>query len=303
MSASTPLYRPMSASSVFDARPCWEEGGVDAGDAVVWDDVGNPDDATGAAEATEHFAQLLVDACLKGTTEVSAKLVCTLCWWASAAGMGGLVKDLAMNPNAPSGHFARHMRFILGLDQLDENLYWLEVPGYKKAEACRTSLSLGVYPPHECLNREALVNPEATIDLHADAMADLPPICTEHPVFRASGGRARPYALYLDGVPFTKHDSMLGVFVYFTHTQVRHLSAVIRKSIVCKCGCRGWCTYHELFRFLHWSCKALAQGAFPDHRHDNQAWLESDNVRSGLAGLPMEVVGALIMIKGDWSTL
>ena len=69
---------------------------------------------------------------------------------------------------------------------------------------------------------------------------------------------------------------------------------------MCKCGCRGWCTFYELFSFLHWSFCALAAGVFPTARHDQRAWMAEDGDRMALAGLDMSARGALVYIKGDW---
>ena len=69
---------------------------------------------------------------------------------------------------------------------------------------------------------------------------------------------------------------------------------------MCKCGCRAWCTFFEVFRFLAWSLKALEEGLYPLHRHDGKVWGPGDEDRSRFSGQRM-MKGALLNIKGDWS--
>ena len=108
-----------------------------------------------------------------------------------------------------------------------------------------------------------------------------------------------PLSLYMDGVPYSHTDSVIGVWICNMLTGVRHLSLVIRKRLVCKCGCRAWCTFFPLFRFLRWALAALAAGRFPAHRHDYCKWSEQDRARSARAGERMRKC-ALLLIKGDW---
>ena len=139
------------------------------------------------------------------------------------------------------------------------------------------------------------------------AAGELPPCYMQHVVAQERGHRAWPLALYVDGVPTTSKDGMLGFWVYSLLTQKRHLCVALRKSSLCRCGCRGWCTLHGVFAFLHWSFQALAAQQFPPSRHDGRPWLTqksssmADDDRASLAGLPLKCSGALIMLKGDWS--
>ena len=72
-----------------------------------------------------------------------------------------------------------------------------------------------------------------------------------------------PLAIYLDGVSFTRNDTVLGIWLVCLLTNRRWLLMAIRKSDTCKCGCRGWCSLHPLFSVLAWSSVALAEGAHP----------------------------------------
>lgn len=100
---------------------------------------------------------------------------------------------------------------------------------------------------------------------------------------------------------------MIGFWIYSVLTQQRHLVVAIRRDTLCRCGCRGWCTLHGIFRFLRWSLEALANHRFPCQRHDGSPWLKptesamSDGEREALAGLDLKLSGALTMVKADWS--
>eukprot|EP00969_Alexandrium_andersonii_P320475 14159040-Alexandrium_andersonii.AAC.1 len=48
----------------------------------------------------------------------------------------------------------------------------------------------------------------------AKAKGQLPPVYFEHPAVRESSGQVFPVGLYLDGVKFTRQDSVLGIWMY-----------------------------------------------------------------------------------------
>ena len=49
-------------------------------------------------------------------------------------------------------------------------------------------------------------------------------------------------ACYVDGVPHTKRDGVIGFFIYSLVTQRSHSRVAVRKSDWCRSGCRGWCS-------------------------------------------------------------
>ena len=124
----------------------------------------------------------------------------------------------------------------------------------------------------------------------------------DHPVVVANPGQTvYPLALYLDGVAHTNVDNVLGVTLTNLATGTRHLCITLRKSLLCRCGCRGWCTLRPTFEFVHWCISALAEGKFPESRHDQSAWGPADEFRESLQGKRMGFKAALLDIKGDWS--
>ena len=53
---------------------------------------------------------------------------------------------------------------------------------------------------------------------------------------------------------------------------------IVRKRIVCQCGCREWCTYYTVSVFVEWCLRCLAGGVFLSTRHDGLPFLpDSDS--------------------------
>eukprot|EP00969_Alexandrium_andersonii_P011182 485865-Alexandrium_andersonii.AAC.1 len=110
-------------------------------------------------------------------------------------------------------------------------------------------------PPHEALAAEvgdSVPTPEAVE--RAAATADWGPAWRANPhaaAARAEGATAVPCALYLDGVRFTRsigtgrQDSFVGFYTYNLLTGKRHVAGLLRRSELCRCGCRGWCSLYQ----------------------------------------------------------
>ena len=266
-----------------------------------WDD----DDDAGEEIAKEHACQELADFLvhLKQRGRLSAKDVCTIALYCKTLGIGSPVADLAFRLNAPSGHYNRHLKTVLKIDEALADSYTLGVPSYDKWENERFTLDIPVLCPHEVLSQEVKENPALVSKLEGTlASRSLPPCYFEHEVTVAAPATQRvwPICLYLDGVPFTKRDGTIAFYVYNMMSDVRHLVVAIRKSQMCSCGCAGWCTLHPVWTFLMWSLCCLAMGMHPDCRHDFTAFSADDQVRARFSGLAL-MLGALLHIKGDWS--
>ena len=93
-------------------------------------DSDSEDDAPpeGEAAATE-LTHLLVSQLLAG--KMSAKTVCSIAYWASRAGARGDIEKLSHRPDAPSGHFQRHLDSVLGtkVSELRKSMYHIRLPG------------------------------------------------------------------------------------------------------------------------------------------------------------------------------
>ena len=110
-----------------------------------------------------------------------------------------------------------------------------------------------------------------------------------------------PWALYLDGIRFTKQagsgraQSLLAFTAYNLLSMKRHLICVINKRWLCPCGCRaGACTLWSVFWFLRWAVEAAEAGQRPELQHD------ATSPFGELAGSYLAARFILVLIKGDW---
>ena len=250
-------------------------------------------------EAAEELFMHLVE--LKVQGKITATQACVLAFWCSRAGAEGDVNRLAFAPGKSSGNYSKHFDLVVGAhDAAEDNFYYLDVPCSSRADCCRTVRKLPAIPPHEAIAEELQNQPE----LHAKlglAIADraLPPAYFQNVVVAEAGPAASvfPLGLYMDGVPLTRHDGLLGFWIYNILSGSRKLVAVLRKSEHCNCGCRGWDSIFQVLLFLRWSLTCMKAGVHPGRRHDGAAFDEED--RLSLAGAPLGFHAALIFIKGD----
>lgn len=101
------------------------------------------------------LAEFLLTLHLEG--RMSAKALCTISYWAARAGAQGRVRDYAHRPDAPSGHFMRHVDSTNGekMKDLARTMYHIDTPGLAKYDLSRTSHPTPVNLPHECIVEEA----------------------------------------------------------------------------------------------------------------------------------------------------
>ena len=251
-------------------------------------------------EAARVFLDMLVD--LYMTSVLSAQTLCVLCYWASKAGLQGLVSEYAKAPGGPSGHYQRHLNHKMGFDVLRGSLYTLSAPGLRSTDVSRTPLNFTMRVPHEVVNAEATSDPTIGQRLYeAVSSKTLPPTYFDHPLVLAGRGPVLPLALYMDGVAYSMTDTVVGVWVVNVITGARHVVGLIRKQLLCQCGCRGWDTFYPVLRFLHWSFSAMAAGHYPEKRHDGAVWAQDDSERATLAGTPLKFRCCLLFVKGDWA--
>jgi hypothetical protein len=249
---------------------------------------------TSQEEAGQELASMLLQLHVEG--RLTAKHLCQLSYYASRAGATGPVATYALRPDASSGHFQRHVDKAANLRDPDQ-FYHLEVPGFRRV---RTTMQVEVLLPHEQLHKEVCDSPGLRERLRN---ATWPASFAQHPVVRAARGQpVLPLALYLDGAQYSKAGASVLVFVVVNLLSgLRHLVCVLDKRRVCKCGCRGWCTFHPIMAFLRWSFAVLASGLHPPADHEGKPW-PADGQRLSLAQLPLACGrGAVQQIRGDWA--
>ena len=280
--------------------------GLDDSTAAMWEGdewVGeriDPSQVITKEEAEVMLSDYLLDKYNSGLW--FATDICKIAYFAATwnGGMGGTVARLAKRPGLPSGHYNDHAKHFLGLNRGCDVLDVLSVPSSDAGDGSRIKYQLPVIHPHEHLSQEFAEHEEELKEKLAATVRDddLPSVYTDHPVVQKHGNGVQPVVLYLDGVPTTKKDGVLGVWMYFAFGCRRHLCAVIKKPRLCKCGCRNWCTLFVLFAWLDWSLSHMADGEHPFAKWDGSPF--EDVLRLGLVGCPLLFRACLVAIKGDW---
>ena len=277
---------------------------------------GDPDgqDAWGELESDSDLDEVglspqgeLIDFCtdLLMLGVLNARQFCVLMYRAGRCDLAECAK-YGLSPHSSSGHYHRKLDTMLGYKSNNRSLYHVDVPGHSNAEMSRATLSVPVILPHEAMS-EALRNDDSYRVKLATAVASssLPPCYYKHPVVARAPEEERVGAIsvYCDAVPYAINDSVLGIWTTSEISEHRFLFAVLRKKRLCRCGCRGWCSFYAVFRCLAWSLRALATREMPARRHDLQPWQWSDivNKRSVQGGAQLPYRMALLYVRGDWS--
>ena len=242
---------------------------------------------------------------LKLSGMLSARQACILAFWATKGGLvNEVLNKIAVRPTAQSGYFSQVFDRVLGTKPSDTEVYEVNVGLRLRHDASRRFDPVPIIPPHEVLAKEMAVSDEAEREFRAAvANNELPPLYWEHPAVRAApaGAMVHPIAFYVDAVPFGRQESVLGFWCQLLLSQERHLIAVLRKSELCNCGCKGWCSYAPIWEALAWSTKALHAARYPSSRHDGQPWRPTDQGRAALTGSSLGFSSCVLFLKGDWS--
>ena len=233
---------------------------------------------------------------------LSAAQLCTLLHFAAESGVAE-AKELSYNPSAPTGHFQRHLTRVLEPLRQTHLLYELDVPSYAMDDLARSKHTLTVIPPHELVDEIWEAKPQLAVQLDKLLAEDtLPAAYRENPVVRGNpADKFAPVSLFVDGVPYSHNDGVIGWWIINEVNGARRLWAAVRKSVCCICGCRGWCTFWQLWSLVLWSLTALADGTWPHQRHDGQEWRAGDKARAAKAGQPLHCKAVLLFMKADWA--
>ena len=167
--------------------------------------------------AAEELDGMLLE--LKLTNALSARQCCVLAFWAHRAGAKGLVEKLGMAPDKNTGAYSRHFDKVIGCTPSDSQFYDLPLGRRMRHSSFRTFEPIAVQPLHEALASEfALHSEELVGDLAAAREASrLPKIYLDHPWVKESGDAViHPYVLHVDGVSFSRTDTVLCFFAYFS---------------------------------------------------------------------------------------
>jgi len=116
------------------------------------------------------------------------------------------------------------------------------------------------------------------------------------------GPPVTPMNLWGDTAPYlTGQDSVLLLLWGSMVNYSRHWIAVLSKSQVCRCGCRGLHTMDAIWEILRWSFIALLIGKYPSVDHKGRPFEEEWRRELGGQALPLR--GACLQFRGDWPWL
>ena len=281
-------------AELHDPDKGYESDSSDADGEFDWD-------ACTPAVAEQQLAAMIIE--MKHAGTISAKDACILSWWASKAGVKGAVAQLGMRPgNSSTGNYSKHFDRVVYARGEDDDLYVMKVPAYHRSHDSRVLADLHVLPPHEAADEEIIGNPGLQARLQeCRRTGALPPAYDGHAVVQRApaGTPVYPYALYVDAVQFQRTDAVVGFWLTSLVTGLRQLVVAMRKSEMCACGCRGWCTMACIMSMLNWSFSHMARGLAPDARHDGSPWAESDGAREAVADAALGWRGVVLYLKCD----
>ena len=278
----------------------WESASYQAADPGDSSDE-EPDPYTNPEAAAAEFLEELATLYLESV--ISARVFCTLCFWATKGGMvGDTVSAYAMKPGCSTGNYQKHLDSVFGMGESKAKLYWTEIPCSKRGTSEKSKMQLPVKPVHEIVEESIDADPYM-VQRVADARdaQDLPPCYDTHPVVQRSALPVIPFALYMDGLPYSLVDSVLGIWLINLLTGARQMVAMVRKKVLCQCGCRGRDTYYAIMDWLSWSLRVAASGRHPMMRHDGKPFPDTQAFRQEAAGSPLRANAAILYVKGDWA--
>ena len=253
-----------------------------------------------AEVAAENFADILVD--MVRRREVSSHRACVLSHYATGGGLIGSARSLVKAPgDKGTGHYKRHFERQVG-DESSEFDYIFKVPGHNIHTRVRGPVTVVGYCAHEMLRAEwESDSHDVEFVRRLDRNTFFPQVYWDHPLTDVEGKcRAVPGSIFIDGVPYSNVDGVVGVWIHSNISKKRHLLLSIRKRLFCRCGCRGWCTMHAVFLWLAWTLKCLVDGWMPEERHDGEPWLDSDAGRAILGGSSLGGRLCCTYRKCDW---
>ena len=211
---------------------------------------------------------------------MSADEVCSLAWHCTAAG-GLNVEDLALDPS--SRHQSEHLKKALG-ESTRSSRYTGKVPMWNHNTEEREIVDFPLDLPYERFASEYEKDPKAfQVDQYSDPQ--LPPLYFDHEVYKAKGSKACPVGYFPDAVPHTKKVSFFAFYWSNTLSGTRYLICTLRKSDLCKCGCKGFCTLGVVLEIIAWAFGILASGFYPAFRHDGKPF--DDELRANQRGMPI----------------
>jgi len=212
-------------------------------------------------QAALNFIEKLVH--MNDLGGLSAKDLCILCYFVTKMGCPKEVVDMldeyALPPGDTGRNFQRKLDTAQGMDKENPHEYILDLAGYNKYDESRSIHETIAMPAHEGIAREL----EAKANIIETMITQIKqrewasdyfnhPVVKGIPLEELMADPPLALALYVDAAPYTNDESFMCFTIYNLITNQRHLTVLLRKSELCQCGCRGWCTLHNVFSFIKW---------------------------------------------------
>ena len=235
-------------------------------------------------------------------TTLNAKHLCTIMHHLERMGYEQAAA-YALDPKSQSGKFQPKLDAAFDFKRSDDSLYPISLPCRSARAGHRKVCEVLSKPIHESLSEELRNNSRALEDWQknigeAECWIDA---YEQHWKVREPTPEQKnlilPIVLYMDGAAFSNKDSLYVFTARFAFSKKRHLAWAVRKTDLCDCGCKGWCTFSQLFSWIFWCLLSLVNGTRPTKRHDN---LELDQRRAASAGEEFGFFAVVIDICGDW---
>ena len=100
--------------------------------------------------AAEEAAYFLIN--LKTSNRLNATETCKLCFWLSKAGIGGIIRELAVRPDRHSSNYSKHFDLVIHRhDPGDQYFYEVHLPSTSRAAAGRVVNIAPVLPPFKAI--------------------------------------------------------------------------------------------------------------------------------------------------------
>lgn len=229
------------------------------------------------------------------------------CHHADGAGVRGAdFEKFALPPGQQSGMYQRKLDKNLPPPTAKESV---QIPCCLNRDATRGTYALPVALFHERLADELRETPGILKEV---ANTRWPRCYEEHPL--VLGARREglpdplPLAVYTDGVRYGsqiagRSDSVWGVWVVNLVTHKRHLVTALRSSLLCRCGCKGWCSVAPIWEYVAWGFRSLAAGVRPPTRYNGELFDAEHPLAQAAAekGASYEFQAVLLWVKGDWA--
>eukprot|EP00971_Amphidinium_carterae_P347808 6490004-Amphidinium_carterae.1 len=290
-----------------------ERGGQAGASSLAANAVGEGFESDYAGESDDdclvHPGNKLLELLLEAhmTNQVmTARLLTSIAYWGSQCGIEALA-GLALSPPKETdkrgeigGHAKRKVdQFLNKQGRPSLVTYTVPMPSFLPQTRERGTYPLEIIPPHMAI--ESIPDAQWEGLVRKVKQVNLPRSYTEHPVVKEHPNEVvMPWAIFLDGLQYSKRGSMLVITLsLIAQDHPKLILGVLRKKLYCRCGCRGWCNLHALFASINWSLEHLAMGKHPMRDHLGNE-LDTEPYKA-LAGKSLRARSIVTQLRLDWS--